>query len=76
MLAVTRPRSEVTGHVDTSGASRENLANQVGGCKCAPGRDASRVDHPTNTVFHLPDHSSQSYDSEARFTQKTSLPHS
>lgn len=34
----------------------------------------ARVDYLTNMVFHLPDHSSQAYDSEARFTQKTSLP--
>ena len=36
----------------------------------------ARVDYPTNTVFHLPDHGSQSYDSDARFNQKTSLPNS
>ena len=36
----------------------------------------ARVDYPTNMIFHLPDHSSQSYWSEARFTQKPSVSHS
>lgn len=34
----------------------------------------ARVDNPTDVVFPLPDHSSQSYRTEARFTQ-ISLPH-